>query len=61
MGLLDRYGLGNAAYGGWNGRVNHALHAALERLGSRSRISDVDDNDGRDDGPQGRPNDSAFC
>lgn len=60
MGVLDLYGLGNAPHGRWNGHVNHARHAALERLGSRSRISDVGDHDGCDDGPHCQPSDSAF-
>jgi len=42
-------------------QVNYALHAAMERLGLRSGISDVDDHDGRDDGTNRQSSDSAFC
>jgi predicted metal-binding membrane protein len=61
MDILDLHGLGNAAYVCWNGDGHHARHAELDRLGSRSRVFDVDGDDGRDDGSHRQPGGSAFA
>ena len=55
------HGLGNAPYGCRDGHGHHARHAALDRLGSCPRVSDVGSHDGCDDGPRCQPGDSAFC